>query len=505
MPRCVERTARLCALFLGLVTIGGLSCDASFVARPHGSDDGGPQLDEVEPDSSAGGETGSGGLEPDEPSPGDVAALASDDFENGAFEGWYAGKGWEWPLWAHAGAVEVATGGDARSGTRHACFGKGEVEGVIFRKVYLVGATDVTLSFAYKATGLGANDSLNVIIRDDPRHEVDVVVGSLEGDEPSYELVEFDLSSYGMVRNFYVWFRGVIGTQEGRICIDDVEVHGKRLPRTMPELAVPEPGAAWDWTISGDVRSFNGVMFYDIDGFDNSANTVSELQNAGALVACYLDVGTAENWRPDYDDFPDVVRGNDVSTGGGGWSGQDWLDLRRLDLLLPLMLRRLDMCEEKGFDLTQFDDLWSWQVPSGFNLAALDSVDFTVLLMSDSRSRGMASGYENNTGVWDDTPNCGDAVLSEEHLEGMTTVEAMAEYTDILLLEDSACFYCPTVARPIYNAGKPVFAVEYTDTDCGDDPDNYCDEYREIGIRAIRKDRLLHANRNGARYDCGAP
>ncbi len=43
---------------------------------------------------------------------------------------------------------------------------------------------------------------------------------------------------------------------------------------------------------------------YDIDGFDNPAATVSALHARGDHVICYIEVGAAENYRPDYAQFP---------------------------------------------------------------------------------------------------------------------------------------------------------------------------------------------------------
>ena len=58
---------------------------------------------------------------------------------------------------------------------------------------------------------------------------------------------------------------------------------------------------------------------------------------------CYIDVGTAENWRPDYASFPSSVLG-----GSNGWPGERWLDIRQLSVLEPIMTARFQMCKRKG-------------------------------------------------------------------------------------------------------------------------------------------------------------
>ena len=56
--------------------------------------------------------------------------------------------------------------------------------------------------------------------------------------------------------------------------------------------------------------------------------------------------------RPDAGAFPDAVKGD-----SNGWSGERWLDIRRLDVLGPIMQRRLDLCKQKGFDAVEPDNV----------------------------------------------------------------------------------------------------------------------------------------------------
>ena len=56
-------------------------------------------------------------------------------------------------------------------------------------------------------------------------------------------------------------------------------------------------------------------------------------------VICYIDVGTAENFRPDYNEFPASVLGH-----SNGWPGERWLDIRALEVVEPIMSARFQMC-----------------------------------------------------------------------------------------------------------------------------------------------------------------
>ena len=62
---------------------------------------------------------------------------------------------------------------------------------------------------------------------------------------------------------------------------------------------IPPQHLTWYWQLQGTVNNNEPVAAYDIDGFENSAGEVATLHGQGKHVICYIDVGTAENWRPD--------------------------------------------------------------------------------------------------------------------------------------------------------------------------------------------------------------
>ena len=62
----------------------------------------------------------------------------------------------------------------------------------------------------------------------------------------------------------------------------------------------PPQHLTWYWQLQGTVKNGEPVAAYDIDGFENSAAEVALLHAAGRHVICYIDVGTAESFRPDY-------------------------------------------------------------------------------------------------------------------------------------------------------------------------------------------------------------
>src|ERR1700730_16191324 len=65
-------------------------------------------------------------------------------------------------------------------------------------------------------------------------------------------------------------------------------------------------------------------VIYDIDGFETAATTVASLQAKGFHVVCYIEVGAAENYRPDYASFPASALGKTVP----GYTAERYVDIR---------------------------------------------------------------------------------------------------------------------------------------------------------------------------------
>jgi hypothetical protein len=122
----------------------------------------------------------------------------------------------------------------------------------------------------------------------------------------------------------------------------------------------PPAHPTWYWQLTGKIDNAEPVEIYDIDGFENSAAEVAALHAQGKHVVCYIDVGTAEDFRPDYRQFPKSVLGRP-----NGWPGERWLDIRQLSVLEPIMTARFRMCQEKGFDAVEPDNMEGYSNNSG--------------------------------------------------------------------------------------------------------------------------------------------
>ena len=122
----------------------------------------------------------------------------------------------------------------------------------------------------------------------------------------------------------------------------------------------PAPGTTWQWQLSGKVDTGVDVGAYDIDGGDNGADVVATLHAAGRKVICYVNAGAAEDFRPDAAAFPPAVKGKN-----DGWAGEQWLDIRRLDILNPIMTARFKQCQAKGFDAIEADNVDGYAEDTG--------------------------------------------------------------------------------------------------------------------------------------------
>jgi hypothetical protein len=227
----------------------------------------------------------------------------------------------------------------------------------------------------------------------------------------------------------------------------------------------PAPGTRWDLQFEGAIDADKQVAVLDLDLFDTPAALIGRLRARGVRTICYLSAGTVEAWRPDAGDLPAAVVGNDYPE----WPGERWLDIRRLDVVGPVMERRLDLCRAKGFDGADPDNMDGWQQDSGFPLTRADQIAYGRWLAAAAHARGLAVGLKNAPEL----------------------VPALAGSFDWALTEE--CFvqgWCEALT-PFVEAGKPVFAVEYTDT--GVDAAAFCAQAARLGLSGIVKHRGLDA------------
>jgi endo-alpha-1,4-polygalactosaminidase (GH114 family) len=226
----------------------------------------------------------------------------------------------------------------------------------------------------------------------------------------------------------------------------------------------PTPGLTWQWQLTGKLDLDLQTDVIDID-LHVGRSVVDYYHSKDTKVICYISVGSYENWRPDADQFPKEVLGNKYE----GWSGEWWLDIRRIDLLAPIMLARLDECADKGFDAVEPDNMEVYTNDTGFPLTYEDQLRYALWLAEESHKRGLAIGQKNAP---DQTKD-------------------LVDVYDFAITEDAFYYGWAEDMLPYIQAGKPVFAAEYTDLP--GDFAAFCQKSQELGFSTILKHRDLGA------------
>jgi hypothetical protein len=227
----------------------------------------------------------------------------------------------------------------------------------------------------------------------------------------------------------------------------------------------PPAHPTWYWQLDGTVNDNVRVEIYDIDGFENSAAEVAALHAQGKHVVCYIDVGTAEDFRPDFKEFPKSVLGKP-----NGWPGEHWLDIRQLSILEPIMTARFQMCKEKGFDAVEPDNMEGYANKSGFPLTAQEQLTYNEWVAGEVHSLGMAV-FQKNDG--EQTPE------QQSFFDGAITEECNQF--------DECSDFDPYLA-----SGRPVLNAEYKLR-----TSKFCAADEAAGIMGARFNLAL----NGKRYE----
>jgi hypothetical protein len=227
----------------------------------------------------------------------------------------------------------------------------------------------------------------------------------------------------------------------------------------------PPQQLSFYWQLQGKLDPGLSVAAYDVDGFETGATEVAALHARGKRVICYVDVGTAESFRPDYSSFPRSTLGR-----SNGWPGEKWLDIRRLSAIEPIMQARFQMCQEKGFDAVEPDNIEAFSNKSGFPITAADQLAFNEWVAETVHALGMAVLQKND----------GEQVGQlESYFDGALT-EQCNQYSE-----------CSDFA-PYLRAGKPVIDAEYKLAD-----KKFCAADEAAGIVGARFNLAL----NGKRFE----
>lgn len=231
-----------------------------------------------------------------------------------------------------------------------------------------------------------------------------------------------------------------------------------------PEHWIPPIQASWQIQRSGQIDASLPIDIYNLDLFDTSPQTIMELHARGVRVICTFSAGTLKPGVPDADKFPTSVLGATLPNS----PDEQWLDIRNLQILAPIMLERVALASQKGCDGVDPDHVDGHAYESGFPLAPEDQLAYNVFLANAAHQNGLGVGLKND----------------------LDQISILVAYFDWAINEE--CFFYKEchLLQPFTQAGKPVFVIEYTLA-----PEAFCSQSTELKFNAMQKNIELDAFR----------
>ncbi|HEY4020799.1 MAG TPA: endo alpha-1,4 polygalactosaminidase, partial [Pseudonocardiaceae bacterium] len=150
--------------------------------------------------------------------------------------------------------------------------------------------------------------------------------------------------------------------------------------------------------------------------------------------------------------------------GEDGWPGEQWLDIRQIGVLRPIMAARFAACRAKGFDGIEADLVDSYTDQTGFPITAADQLRYNEMLAGLAHDLGLSIGLKND----------------------LDQVPQLVGVFDFAI--DEQCFQYSECDQllPFIKAGKAVFEVEYQLSN-----DQFCAQANAMGLSAMRKNMAL--------------
>lgn len=205
-----------------------------------------------------------------------------------------------------------------------------------------------------------------------------------------------------------------------------------------------KPGVevTWQWQLlvpaGQSLNATYNVEIYDVDLFDTSESTISDLQAAGRKVICYFSGGSYEEWRDDEGEF----NGNELGKTLDGWEDERWLDIRSTNVH-RIMKARLDTARDKGCDGVEPDNMDGYLNNPGFNFTARDQLAYNRFMANEAHKRNLSVGLKND----------------------LDQVDELVDYYDFSVNEQCFQYDECVMLVPFIDANKPVLNAEYPEED----------------------------------------
>jgi hypothetical protein len=231
--------------------------------------------------------------------------------------------------------------------------------------------------------------------------------------------------------------------------------------------------------VSPEVYDIDLYVDQSISGEGNfvlNTAAVDAIHARGRHAICYLNAGSIETFRPDYQAFVDFDEACDGCLIGEPFSArfpdEFWANLDndqgQQDFMLQMIEARVQKCALAGFDGIEFDVVDAYaqgEETTGWNISAATQLEYDQKLANLAHEYGLTVALKNNLGQ-----------LAE-----------LLPYFDYAINEQ--CFQfeeCDSNPPPGYDAwvaaGKAVFTVEYRRA-----PGRFCSQANAANYNSIKK------------------
>ncbi|SEG96785.1 hypothetical protein SAMN05444920_110102 [Nonomuraea solani] len=231
---------------------------------------------------------------------------------------------------------------------------------------------------------------------------------------------------------------------------------------------VPQSGGA---CVRPTVFDIDLYAAEEVAGDNATLNTaaVQAIHARGAKAICYVDAGSIEEFRPDYQQFVDWHNEHDGSLLGKPFSpefpNERWANINndkgQRDFLLEMMAARVDKCVQAGFDGVEFDVVHAHEAgeeTTGWAISPATQLVYNRALAGMAHRKGLSVALKNDLSQAAELVSSFDYAVNEE------------------CFEHDEC----SELSPFTEAGKAVFHVEYKTS-----PDDFC--AATTGFNSLKK------------------
>nr|XP_022338809.1 uncharacterized protein LOC111134233 [Crassostrea virginica] len=204
----------------------------------------------------------------------------------------------------------------------------------------------------------------------------------------------------------------------------------------------PHQHTSWNDVI-GETHINTGIHgdVYVIDLFEHHG-LIPELIRKGKKVVCYFSAGTAEEWRPDYSDFPRDALGDPDPN----WERERWVDIRDTRVW-NVMARRIALAKQYGCHGVDPDNVDGYTNNPGFQLSYDNQITFNRFLANEAHKHELAIGLKND----------------------LLQIHDLVHYFDFAINESCEKYRYNSQSncalyQPFFDARKAVFHIEYVDS-----------------------------------------